>query len=200
MSVKLIIFDLSNVCFNNEETPFFKKFAERHGLDSDKVEEVFYELAPQAEMGEETGKKALRHMLKKFGIEEDPDEMIEEMIDYKEAKPKTLEFAQHLRKNYKVIYFTNYNRDFWKAIEERFDMDKYFDEGLVSYQAKSRKPLPGGFKLLMDRYNVKPEETIFLDDKEGNLKHAKEMDINTIHFKSLDQLKEEMRKLGVKTD
>ena len=57
--------------------------------------------------------------------------------------------------------------------------------------------LPEIYQLLLNRYNLNPEETVFTDDLEANIEAAKKEGIHGIVFKSPDQLKDDLIALGV---
>lgn len=59
-----------------------------------------------------------------------------------------------------------------------------FDAGVV---------LTGGYpmKYLAKRFNVKPNEVIYIDDQEDNLSDAKKLGIHTILYKDFKQFKKE---------
>lgn len=40
------------------------------------------------------------------------------------------------------------------------------------------KPYEGIYKYLIDKYNINPEETLFIDDREDNMKTANSLGIN----------------------
>ena len=63
--------------------------------------------------------------------------------------------------------------------------------------SKMVKPEPGIYRLLLERYDLKPEECVFLDDTEKNLEAAEAFGIYTIHFKNKEQAEEELKKIGV---
>jgi len=195
--IRLVIFDISNVCYNLEEPSYLKAFAARHDLDYRELDKQYQALLVLAEMDEFGGKEVWRRVLEHFGIEEDIDGIIEGMIALKQEMPETLALVKALRAKVKTAYFTNYNRDYWAVIAERFDLEPYFDWGLVSYQAKTRKPAPEGFRIILEHFGVKPEEVVFTDDSAANLVEAAKLGINTIHFTGVEKLKEELAKLGV---
>ena len=59
------------------------------------------------------------------------------------------------------------------------------------------KPEPEIYQLLLNRYNLNPEETVFTDDLEANIEAAKKEGIHGIVFKSPDQLTDDLIALGV---
>ena len=56
----------------------------------------------------------------------------------------------------------------------------YLDELYVSYKIGALKPSKHFFEYILDKENVKPEETLFVDDGPNNVNAAKSIGINTI--------------------
>ena len=196
--IKAIIFDLTDVCFSAEEPPFIRDFAKRHDIPFKEFEEEYLKLLFKAENHEISGKKLWQILLHKYKIRQSPERLIKEMIDGKEAKKRTLLLAKSLREGgYRTAFFTNYNEDYWKLVAKKFDLTKYFDFGLVSYQIGARKPSPKGFRFIMKKLKAKPSETVFIDDSTKNLAAAEKLGIKTIQFKGFARLKKELQKSGV---
>src|SRR3989338_974528 len=134
--IKLIIFDFSNVCFTLEEPPFLKKFAQKHKLPFSEFESYYNKLLHKAEVDEFSGTELWDRIFQKYNITGNVEHIITEMMNAKEAHQDILDLAKQLRTKYKTAYFTNYNQDYWKKIEQKFDVTPYFDWGIVSYQVK----------------------------------------------------------------
>lgn len=92
-------------------------------------------------------------------------------------------------KGYKVYLLTNITEDSYNYINNILDFEHTFDGGIYSYQVHLRKPDLEIFKMILNKYNLKPEETAFFDDKEKNVKAAKELDINGFVFNSIEDIK-----------
>ncbi|MGE5444802.1 MAG: HAD family hydrolase [Ignavibacteriales bacterium] len=69
---------------------------------------------------------------------------------------------------------------------------KFFDAAIFSCVVGIKKPEKGIYEITLNMLSVRPREAIFIDDKEENIKGAKEVGINTILFKSPEQLKKEL--------
>lgn len=197
--IKLIIFDLSGVIGNAEEPIYLEKFAKKYDISLDELKKIYYACLEKSEKNEIPLREVWEKTLNKFNIKGNYKNYAEEMMDLKEFDKEALDFIFKLKKSYKTAYFTNYAEEYWKIHEKLIDLSKYFDFGVVSYKIGSRKPEPKGFKAIMRHFKAKPRETIFIDDTEKNLKNAKELGIKTIHFRSLRQLKNELKKLNVKS-
>ena len=68
---------------------------------------------------------------------------------------------------------------------------------VVSGEEKTRKPYEKIYKIAINRYNLIPSRTVFIDDNERNLLGASKLSINTIHFKNPEQLKKDLIKLKI---
>lgn len=182
MAIKLIIFDLSGVCFSNEEPPFVRDFALKHKLPVERFEARYDELIKEAEKGKMGGYELWDVILKEFGASGNPHELVKEMIDQKEAYLDNLEIATKLKRDYETVYFTNYNEDYWELIRKKFDFGRWFSWGLVSYEVGARKPAKEGFQYIMKKAGRAPQETVFIDDSPGNLVEAAALGIHTLRF------------------
>ena len=109
-----------------------------------------------------------------------------------------VEWVKELKaKGYKVYYLSNYS---WPAIRDcakELEFLPYMDGGILSFLEKVIKPDAAIYHLLMNRYGLKPEECVFLDDTEKNIIGAQAAGMNGIIFKNKEQAIEELRKLGV---
>ena len=100
-------------------------------------------------------------------------------------------------KGYRCLYLSNFSEKARKECAASMDFLPYMDGGILSYQDKVIKPMPDIYQLLIDRYQLVPEECVFMDDTLRNLEGAEKFGIHTIHFKNQAQAIEELRKLGV---
>jgi len=195
--IKLIIFDLSGVCFSNEEPVYLELFTRRHGLDRDVFLERYYEFIRQAETGKLAGKVLWKKLLREFGVAADAEEIIREMIGMKTPEPEVLELARRLKEHYSVVYITNYNEDYWELIKKRFDFPRWFSWGVVSCEIGVRKPGRQCFEHILARSRVRPEEAMFIDDSPGNLLEPAALGIHAIRFISRTALRDELRRFGL---
>jgi 2-haloacid dehalogenase len=111
----------------------------------------------------------------------------------------TVEIFKELKESnkYKIYALTNWSAETFPMAQQKFDFLNWFDGVVVSGAEKMRKPTPEFYQILLDRYNVKAEESLFIDDNYRNILAAEKLGINSIHFTSPEQLKEELVKLEV---
>ncbi len=98
---------------------------------------------------------------------------------------------------YKIYALTNWHAGLFDVALVRYDFLHWFDGRVVSGEEKTRKPFPDFYKILLDRYDVKAEEALFIDDNLRNIKAAEELNINAIHYTSSQQLEDRLIELDL---
>jgi len=78
-----------------------------------------------------------------------------------------------------------------------FELRPHFDIALSSCFVGLRKPEEGIYRLALDTTQIPPEECCFIDDRALNLECAVKLGMHTIEMDSLDQLRNDLSKLGV---
>lgn len=107
-------------------------------------------------------------------------------------------WIQALKKaGYQVLVLSNFSDKVRRENGDALDFLEYVDGGILSYKDGVIKPDPAIYSLLLERYGLKPEECVFLDDKQPNLDAAAWFGIHTILFRSYEEAQEELKKLGV---
>jgi len=76
---------------------------------------------------------------------------------------------------------------------EKFQLYKYFTVFLSSCFLGVKKPDKLIYERALQITHSKPEETIFIDDREANLVPPRELGMTTIQFKSADQVRRDLQ-------
>lgn len=100
-------------------------------------------------------------------------------------------------KGYRCLYLSNFSESASRDCAAALDFIPCMDGGILSYKEKVIKPMPEIYQLLIDRYELVPEECVFMDDTPRNLEGAEKFGIHTIHFQNQAQAIEELKRLGV---
>lgn len=91
-----------------------------------------------------------------------------------------------LHSRYGIYMLSNTNPIMWAdGIRRSFEadghnVDYYFDGIVRSYMAHSMKPDERIFRVVIDRYGLDPQETLFLDDSQTNLDAAARLGFHTL--------------------
>jgi 2-haloacid dehalogenase len=100
-------------------------------------------------------------------------------------------------KQFRLYALTNWSAETFPWALENFPFLHWFEGIVVSGVEKCRKPLPQFFHILFDRYDVDPSRAVFIDDNMANIAGAEALGLNTIPFKSPEQLHRELRQWNV---
>jgi 2-haloacid dehalogenase len=121
----------------------------------------------------------------------------EEMLG--EAFHDVVEIFKQLKEKgqYKIYALTNWSAETFPVALERFEFLKWFDGIVVSGAEKMRKPTPEFYQILLDRYRVKPEDALFIDDNYRNILAAEKIGIHCIHFTSAEQLNDTLKQMMI---
>lgn len=112
---------------------------------------------------------------------------------------ETVEIFRELKASgrYKTYALTNWSAELFPIALRRYDFLHWFDGRLVSGEEKMRKPFPEFYQLLLDRFAIKKEEALFIDDNLRNAEAAEKFGLQTIRFTSPAQLREALTQRGI---
>lgn len=107
------------------------------------------------------------------------------------------ELVKALKKNgYSIYLLSNASvrqPEYWK----RTEASKYFDGTLISASVHQIKPCPEIYQLFFEKFDLTPEECVFIDDVSGNIEGAVRAGMNGIVFNEIQELRKELENLQV---
>ena len=106
--------------------------------------------------------------------------------------PETVALLKKLKARYKVYGLTNWSAETFKIAFAKFPFFKDFDGIVVSGQEKILKPDKRIYYRLLERYNLKAENTVYIDDNLDNIRTAEEIGMVSIHFENAGKLEKEL--------
>ncbi len=104
-------------------------------------------------------------------------------------KSEAVKVCRDFKKMGKLILLSNSNLIHYKHFsKESAELFSLFDKIYFSFHHKMRKPEIQFYELVLNEMNLNPEETLFIDDSEQNIKTANYLGINTFLFNPLNDL------------
>jgi 2-haloacid dehalogenase len=100
--------------------------------------------------------------------------------------------------NFRVVALTNWSAETFPVALKRFDFLHWFEGIVVSGTEKTRKPYSEIYQITLDRFNIDPSEALFIDDNLRNIKGAKALGINGIHFSTPEELIKDLNNFKIK--
>jgi 2-haloacid dehalogenase len=112
---------------------------------------------------------------------------------------ETVEILRTLKSQGKVrlLALTNWSAETFPVALARYDFLHWFEGIVVSGAEKTRKPFEDIYTLLLQRYAVEAEGSVFIDDNQKNVEAARALGMGGIQFESATKLCEELRKIDV---
>lgn len=99
-----------------------------------------------------------------------------------------VDFYKNLKKRgYKIYLLSNFPKDEFLLTESKNGFLKMADGKVISYEVKMIKPEREIYEMLLSKYNLVAEETLFVDDIEENVLAAQKIGINAVHLKTTEQ-------------
>jgi len=130
------------------------------------------------------------------------DEFKTFMFEQSQPFPESLEFLGKLarKKTYMMAALNNESTEINEHRIETFRLHDYFEAFFSSCYLGLRKPGAEIYQKTLKITQWKPSECVMIDDRGLNLEYARELGIHTIQFQRVDQLRDDLRALGVTTD
>lgn len=148
------------------------------------------------------GKKELLELFLSLdnGIESELSVFLDRIEEIVEERKYAVPLIQSLKKEgYGVYLLSNYGKFAFENAKKKFTFLNYVDGSVISYEVNSIKPEEKIYGQLLKKYNLKPEECFFLDDRQDNIDTAKKIGFHTILFEGIEQAMTEMGKAGIRT-
>lgn len=112
------------------------------------------------------------------------------------AVPGSVQILRELKvKKIPVFALTNWSAQTFPLARKLFPFLNEFNGVVVSGEEKLIKPDPRIYRVLLERYNLKAEQCVFIDDNPANAQAARELGFVTIRFTSPENLRLQLDQL-----
>ncbi|SMC61581.1 HAD family hydrolase [Chryseobacterium sp. YR221] len=202
MNIKNIIFDFGGVLVDWNPRYFFKDY-----FNDDEKMEYFLENIAQDEWNIEQDRgrslsEGTEIQVKKFPEWEKEIRAFYDnwTVMLKSDIPQNVEILRKLKNtDYHLFGLTNWSEETFPYALENYNFFQIFEGKIVvSGTEKLIKPDPKIWHVLLERYNIHAEESVFIDDNSKNIEMAKTLGFMTIHVTPETNLELELSSLGVK--
>lgn len=99
------------------------------------------------------------------------------------------------QRGYHVYGLTNWSGETYPLVRHKYPIFDLMEGMVVSGDEKMLKPNAEIFELLLQRYGLKAEESVFIDDNANNCQGARNVGLQAIQFKDARSLAEELEKI-----
>ncbi len=198
--IKNIIFDVGNVLLSFEWDAYLESFGfpketlaavkratypnsdweerDRGVLSPEEYFQLFLKRAPEYEA-------QLRQVIDREG-----DSL--RLFDYSKT------WIQYLQsKGYRVYLLSNISEHMLPSFYEKMDFLPGLDGAIFSCEVKMLKPEPEIYQALFTTYGLRPEECVFMDDRQENVDAAKAQGMGAFVFTDFPAAAKELEKYGI---
>lgn len=195
--IKNVIFDLGGVLINGKRTlePGDLDISEEERIEIN--EKFFGELA---KLDYEDG--TIEECYRKSGLtlNENLKNYLVHYYEHKTYNKALINLKNQLSEHYDVYILSNMNREAIEYLKKIhiFDNTKGY---VVSQDCGITKPNTKIYRVLCDKYNLKPDECLFIDDKRKNVNAATNMGMRGfVYEENNDELVNYMKSLNMMVD
>ena len=198
IKINSVVFDLGNVLIDWDPRYLYRKL-----FQTDEEVEWFLENICDHDwnLKHDSGQLFSKGILEKSQKYQEYSELIhawyqrwEEMIGG--PIDESVQVLSELKEKRLLLYIlSNWSAETYPIAEERFDFLSWFDGKIISGEAEIVKPDLEIYKLLINRHDLNPQHTVFIDDKEENIRAAELLGIHGIHFQNASKLRKDLQML-----
>lgn len=199
--IKNLVFDIGNVLISFHPESYLDSFGFDIELQKQIFQVVFESIYWQElDRGTITEEEAIECFCKEAPkAEKHIKNVMSGWKDILHPIPETIELLKELkRKGYKLFALSNYHKYAFEKTYSENDFFSLFDGKVISYEVKFIKPERQIYEYLLKTYDLRPEETLFIDDMEANIRGAEQVGMHTILFQGAEKLNEYLKQINIK--
>lgn len=178
--IKNIIFDLGNVLISFIPSEFFRKKNYPENIRKTILNDIFKsDEWKMLDNGDITVNEAIDALTLKSTMKREEIVFIFKMrTEIMFPLDENVRLLPALKKRgFSLYYLSNFPLDIFEEIRNDYFFFRYFDGGIISAEVKLSKPDVRIFSFILDKYSLNPEECVYIDDIEENVKSAETLKI-----------------------
>ncbi|MDO4261435.1 MAG: HAD family phosphatase [Eubacteriales bacterium] len=201
--IRNIIFDIGNVLVDF----CWREHLERFGFFGEEQEKLAKALMlgpiwPQIDLGIRDDQELLEAFVKSAPELESQIRLVySDLSTIVREREGSAPWLRSLKeRGYRIYYLSNYGERIRRETEQELSFLPEMDGGIMSYTVHLIKPDPAIYRALLEKYGLKAEECVFLDDSRPNVEAARALGMEGVEVESQEQAKQELEKLLERTD
>jgi len=196
-NIRLIIFDVYGVLLRGGYPDTSRAIAKKNGGKWKDIYKILYGYFNKAAIREISQKEAWQKSIKKLGLKMLVSKITS--IHYSLMSPNMQVFSKvnRLKKSYKVLLLSKNTRQQFSYLTKHIPIiRKTFGKNVINtWEYKLPKASKETMLMVCKRFQLRPEEIIYIDDQKDNLVEAKKMRMNTILYINFKDFSKKIDKL-----
>ena len=183
--LKLVVFDCDGVMFSSKESnrAFYNHILAH--FDCPPMDAAELEFAHIHNVN-----NSILHIFRKHShIAIDEVNAYRESLDYTpylqfmEMEPDLIDFLQSIKPRYHTAISTN-RTDTMENILDTFQLRPWFDMVVTASTAPRPKPAPDGLQMILDHFQVRPTEALYIGDSVIDEEHCASVGVDLVAFRN----------------
>ena len=199
--IKNIIFDVGNVLFGYDPNHVLNALLPENKFHADYLKHfIDADIWQDLDRGTVEESSLIDKLVNKIpdpNLEDNLNIIVNNFIFHMHLFDESRSLFLSLKKRYPIYILSNFQAVPFAKLREMHPFLYQADGTIVSAHHQLMKPEPEIYELILSRYQLNPNECVFIDDLKANIIAAEEAGINGIQFKSTDQVKESLKSLNV---
>jgi HAD superfamily hydrolase (TIGR01509 family) len=195
--IETIFFDLGGVCIEVNPKPSFSRLSRYIGTISEKdISDFIYhsELTHRFEKGLINPQTFYHHLLNEWKTDFSFDFFKEIWNSLFTPIRPVIDLLPKLKKSFRLICVSNTNVLHIEYLKVHVPIFQWFDHLVFSYEIGSAKPEHEIYQNALEKAGSRPRTCLFVDDLLDNVRAAKKMNMDVIHFKGYDSFLGQLQK------
>jgi epoxide hydrolase-like predicted phosphatase len=197
MSTKAIVFDIGGVLVRTVDWSGRRKWEIALGMPERALSILVFDCEPaiRASLGQGPDTAIWEHVASQLRL--GSAQLVQLHADFwsgDRLNSELLQFTRLLHAKWKTGLLSNAWPEM-RDMNQRIGLDKAFDEVVYSFQIGVLKPNLRAYQAILQKLEVTPSETVFVDDFAKNLDGARAAGMSTVHFHDTQQAIAELKGL-----
>ena len=194
--ITTIIFDFAGVISKRNFFPVVaENLSEKYGIPKEKILENLKTHVMQYVLGKESTEDFWKKVCGEFDIPY--DEFVAIFSSAYELNFDMIELIKKLKEKYQVFLLSDNFNALSQTLRKEKNLEGLFEKMYFSDEMHLIKEDEQAFWHLLNDTQKKPEECVFIDDKEMNLVEPRKIGMKTILFQNIEMFQKELVDFGV---
>ncbi|MCW4012158.1 MAG: HAD family phosphatase [Candidatus Bathyarchaeota archaeon] len=197
IDIRSLILDYGGVISYPQKQEFYDKVYQILAQKPDKLKEFYYQFRPDFDIGKLSAEEYWIKIFDNLGVQYDKINL--QTLITMDLQSWTIEnpamnrfIIENRDKVHNLSIISNMPREFACYLRDNYSLLNYFDEIIFSGEIGLIKPDQRIFEYTLEKLGIPPNECLFVDDSKTNIAAAEKKGINTIHFTTFTQFRDEL--------
>ena len=199
--LSVILFDLGRVILPFDIHVAASKFAKQSRISSEEIVRKIMgtPLDRAFEEGKVLPEEFYQEVKQRTGLNMAYDHFVAIWNDIFNENRKVSAIARQLKRKYAIAIISNTNILHFSFVYQKFSIVREVGHFILSYQVGVRKPDPKIYQVALEQFHARPQQVLYIDDREDFIVAGRELGLHGIHFKGEEQLEAELLTLNLLT-